>query len=124
MISMKKLAEELGKPLEQIEAVREAKLSSTQWSRRGRGISLTDEGEKTIRGHFVIPEAFPPKKKAFVKRPANNPRFVWCVIEGLEGTFPVAIPRRFHGKLVGKYITVDAISDNSGTTYRHEALGL
>ncbi len=124
MISQKKLAEELGKTLEEIEAVRLSKLSTTQWCKRGVGVSLTPEGSDIIRMHFLVPEAFPTKHKAFVREEARNPRFVWCNLDGLEGRFPVAIPKKFRGKLVGKYITVDRITDIHGTTYRHEALGL
>lgn len=123
MISVKILAEELGKTPEEIDTVRLTKLSTDQWARRGRGISITDDGAEIIRGHFDIPEIYPTKHKAYVKAECSNPRFVWCVIEGLEGKFPVYIPSRLRGKLVGKFITVDAITDAAGITYRHEALG-
>ena len=123
MISVKALAEELGKTVEEIDVVRGSKLSTKHWTRRGKGISLSDEGADIIRGHFDIPEAFPSKHRAFVKAEARNPSWVWCVLDGMEGRFPVAIPRRLRGKLVGKYITVDAITDINGTTFRHEALG-
>lgn len=123
MISVKALAEELGKTVEEIDQVRQSKLSASQWVRRGKGVSLSEAGAATIRGHFEVCEVYPAKLRAYVKAEAPNPRFVWCVFDGMEGRWPVAIPRRLHGKLLGKYITVDAITDINGTTYRHESLG-
>ena len=123
MISQKDLAQELGKSVKEIEEVRKAKLTASQWKRVGKGCVYTDGGADIIRGHFVVPEVFPVKRQAYVKGEANNPRFVWCVIDGMEGRFPVLIPRKLRGKLVGKYITVDAITDINGTSYRHESLG-
>jgi hypothetical protein len=123
MIAQKDLAAELGKTVKEIDTVRQAKLTRAQWKKVGKGMVYTEAGADIIRGHFVVPEIFPTKHKAYVKSQANNPRFVHCLIEGLEGRYPVLIPRKLRGKLVGKYITVDAITDINGTSYRHESLG-
>ena len=37
----------------------------------------------------------------------------------MEGKFPVIIPRRLSGKLDGKSIKVEAITDVTGTSYRY-----
>ena len=123
MKSIKRLAAELGKTPEEIEAIRKEKLSDKDWRKMAWGIAIMKSGEEIIRNNDIVPEIYPKKHRAWVKAPAKNPRFVWCLIDGIEGRHPVLIPRRFIGKLVGKYITVDEIRDINGVTYRHEALG-
>jgi len=60
--------------------------------------------------------------RAVVQSQARNPQWVFASIDGVEGKCVVAIPRRFTGKLDGKVINVEAIKDETGTTYRHEFL--
>jgi hypothetical protein len=40
-----------------------------------------------------------------------------------KGLVPVAVRPRDCDKLIGKPIFVDVITDEKGTTYRHEVLG-
>lgn len=65
-----------------------------------------------------------PKKTdiflAKVVQQAKNPQWVFCVAPGKDlGKIAVVIPRRFHGKLEGKFIQVEAISDSTGVSYRY-----
>jgi hypothetical protein len=78
-----------------------------------------------IKLSFDVPLAVPDKIRALVLMEARNPRWVYAKLEGHQGKVPVAIPRKLRGKLLGKRINVDAITDASGgTTYRHEMLGV
>jgi hypothetical protein len=44
-------------------------------------------------------------------------------LEHKDGKIPVKIGRKYRGKLIGKRIVIDAITDASGsTTYRHAEL--
>jgi hypothetical protein len=64
----------------------------------------------------VKEDVFPAK----VLQQAPNPQWVYCkAINKDLGKIAVVIPRRFTGKLVGKQILIEAISDNVGTTYRY-----
>lgn len=55
-----------------------------------------------------------------VLQQAPNPQWAYCVAIGKDlGKIPVVIPRRLTGKLIGKQILVEAITDNVGTTYRY-----
>lgn len=68
------------------------------------------------------PEAPPAVTKVFqavVMQQAPNPQWVYAKCPEVYGKMAVIIPRRLTGKLVGKRIYVEAISDASGTTYRH-----
>lgn len=74
----------------------------------------------------AIPESIPeaPKQtdvfKAKVLQQAKNPQWVFCVASGRDlGKINVAIPRRLTGKLVDKFIQVEAISDSTGISYRY-----
>lgn len=49
---------------------------------------------------------------------APNPQWIYCKAQDKEGKLPVIIPKRLSGKLVGKRVTVEAISDETGTSYR------
>jgi hypothetical protein len=55
-----------------------------------------------------------------VVKQCPNPNWVWALINGTKT--PVAIPSKLRGKLIGKTIPVHAITDASGTTYRHADL--
>jgi|DEB19_MinimDraft_3_1074340.scaffolds.fasta_scaffold114211_2 hypothetical protein len=57
---------------------------------------------------------------AKVVQQAKNPQWVFCVAPGKDlGKIAVAIPRRLSGKLEGKFIQVEAISDSTGVSYRY-----
>lgn len=74
----------------------------------------------------IIPAVEDPKQTdvftAKVLRQANNPQWVYCTAVGRDlGCIHVAIPRRLTQKLVNKNIEVEAITDQSGTSYRYVA---
>lgn len=54
-----------------------------------------------------------------VLQQANNPQWVYVIDPNGMGKLPVVIPRRLSGKLVGKQIFIEAISDSTGTTHRY-----
>lgn len=123
MIGMKKLAQELGKTIDEIDEVRKQKLGKKHWRKMSWGIAIMPAGEEIIRNNYIAPEIYPVKRLVFAKKQCANPRWLWCVIEGLEGRHQVLIPRRYIGKLLGKSFVADEIRDINGVTYRHEALG-
>jgi hypothetical protein len=72
----------------------------------------------------IVPVVEEPKQTdvftAKVLRQANNPQWVYCTAVGRDlGCIHVAIPRRLTQKLVNKNIQVEAITDQSGTSYRY-----
>ena len=50
---------------------------------------------------------------------AKNPQWVYVKINGIDGKHPAIIPKRLTGKLVGKSVKVEAITDDTGTSYRY-----
>ena len=58
--------------------------------------------------------------QAKVMQQAKNPQWVYCVAIGRDlGKIAVIIPRRLTDRLIGKVITIEAISDDIGTSYRY-----
>lgn len=119
------LAERLGKTVNELLKIKAAKLTEgVHYSGYGKNTYLSEEAVELIELSLEAPLAVPNKIRATVLMEARNPRWVYAKLEGHEGKVPVAIPRKLRGKLLGKRINVDAITDSSGgTTYRHEMLG-
>ena len=72
----------------------------------------------------VIESVEPPKKtsvfQAKVIQHARNPQWMYCVPFGdNDNKISVVVPKRFNGKLTGKVVYVEAITDASGVTYRY-----
>jgi hypothetical protein len=58
-----------------------------------------------------------------VVRPAANPSWAYVKIDGFNSLVPVAVPRRYRERIVGKVIPIEAISDATGeTTYRYDLM--
>lgn len=57
---------------------------------------------------------------AKVIQQAKNPQWAYCIAPGKNfGKIAVVIPRKLSGKLEGKLIQVEAISDSTGVSYRY-----
>lgn len=70
-----------------------------------------------------VPEPKPPEVSGIYEglciAQARNPQWVYVKLNNVEGRIPVVIPRRLSGKLEGKRIYVEAITDSTGTSYRY-----
>lgn len=102
--------------------LRDSKLDPAEWTGTGKNTWLTPEAAKKIELAVVIPPVVPDLLYGIALLQAPNPYIVYAKIEGIEGKHPVFIPRRLHGKLIGKRIPIHAITDAKGTTYRHAVL--
>jgi len=116
------LVKTLNRPFDELMTIKAEKLEHSEWTGTGRNTWLTPEGVEKMRLAVEIPLAVPVIVKGLCLHDAANPNWVYCKLDGLEGKKPVAIPRRFHGRLVGKTIPIHAISDATGTTFRHASL--
>lgn len=100
------------------------KLSEREVVREAGKVWVTPEGMDKLRLALSIPLAVPTRYKARVLQAANNPKWVYVKIDGMDNRHLCLMPRKLQGNvLAGKYIWVDAITDANGTTYRHEHLG-
>lgn len=123
MITIKELATELEKPIDELVKLKGEKLAKEHYQGFGRNTKFTEEGARLMRLAYEVPLAVPDRLYAVVIHEARNPRWVYAKIVGRDGKVPVTIPRRLRGKLEGKRIEIEAITDANGdTTYRHADL--
>lgn len=70
-----------------------------------------------------LPVPEPPKRTGIYEATcisqAQNPQWIYVKFMDIDGKHPVVIPRRLTGKLVGKRVHVEAITDATGTSYRY-----
>lgn len=119
------LADELGITNIQLSKLRDAKCAPGDYYVKDNRRWFTEAGADKLRLAKDVPLAVPDRIGGWVVRAAPNPRWVYAELDSEKGkVVPVAIPRRLHGRLIGKRITVDIIKDaEGGVSYRHESLG-
>lgn len=87
----------------------------------GNAYAITKRAAARIDHEINLPEELQQETlNAKFLHDANNKRYVFAQIEGVEGKQAVLIPRRFAGKLRNKNFKVERIEDNTGVSYRHE----
>lgn len=116
------LAKEMGIEVEELLARAQSVIRPGMSTGKGKNTWFTDEGADLIRQAEESPLTVSRIYHARGLHPAANPRWMMCVVEGVMGKVPVAIPRKLQGKLVNKPFMVEAIKDARGTTYRHAIL--
>ena len=95
------------------------KLPKGSLTGKGKNTWVNEEGTKILEASFCIEEIIPKHFKGIVLQEAPNPKWNYVKHPVLKKRVPVLIHRRWHGKLVGKEITFEAIEDTKGVTYRH-----
>lgn len=124
MKSIKKLAEELGKDIDELIKLRKEKVPKGHFTGYGKNTKLDEEGERLIRQALEAPLTVPDQLMGKVIADAQNNRWVWVKIDGRPNKHLCLIPRKLRGILVGKRISIHAITDaNGATTFRHALLG-
>lgn len=118
------LADKLGVPVNKLLEIKNLKLvKGEHYTGYGKNTYFTPKGVEEVELALEIPLAVPDKLNGTVLHPAKNPDWVMVKLEHTDGKIPVKIGRKFRGKLIGKRILIDAITDASGsTTYRHAEL--
>lgn len=116
------LAKKLGITWDEAQRLRDTKLKPDQWAGKGKNTWLTEEAVRMIALAVQVPPVVPDVLYGEVIMAAPNPNLVMVKLEGDYRKTPVFIPRRLHGRLIGKRIPIHAITDATGTTYRHAQL--
>ena len=95
------------------------KLSEEMITGKGKGTWINEEGGDILKESFDIPEIVPKHYKVKILRECPNKMFNWGYIKEIGKKVPVLIPRRFWGKLIGKFVTIECIKDDKGETFRY-----
>jgi hypothetical protein len=120
-IQITELAKELDYDIDKLIGLKMKKLGAEHFKGNGKNTWLTDEGADLLRLAVQVPLAVPNRLMGMVLHEARNPRWVFVKIDGKEGKHPVLIHRRYYGRMIGKRIAINQITDNKGTTYTHNA---
>lgn len=113
------LAEEYEVSFEEAMKIAQEKLPPDQVTGKGKLTWIGEEGQAIIGGAFMIDEIIPKYYKMKVLAECPNPRYNFAHCKEVGKRVPVLIPRRHQGKMVGKVITVEAVEDNTGVSYRY-----
>lgn len=123
MKTLKRVAREMGVSYDEALKLRDTRLTKQEWDLdKFKRVLVGPEAEEKLKLANAVPLAVPVVFKATVKKACPNPRYVEAILLPEQKKVFCAIPRRLCGRLIGKPITVHAITDAQGnTSYRHEA---
>jgi hypothetical protein len=113
------LAKELEVDFLTISTIIEENVSKDDISGKGKNTWLTEDAVSIVKDKLDIPELVPAYFVGKVTHQAPNPNYVYVYLKELSKKVPVIVPRRFKGKLSGKTIKVEEITDNAGSSYRY-----
>lgn len=95
------------------------KLSEEMITGKGKNTWINEEGVEILNEALEIPEIVPKHYRTKILKECPNKMFNWGHIKEIGKRVPVLIPRKFWGKLIGKYVTIECISDDTGESYRY-----
>jgi len=114
-----KLIEDYDVEFDEALQIAQDKLPREEITGKGKGTWINEEGVKILDEAFDIPEIVPKHIKVKMLSECPNRCYNWGYSKELGKKVPVLIPRRFYGALVGKTISVECITDDTGTSYRY-----
>lgn len=117
------LAVELDYDFNKLLKLKNEKLEPHEVTGTGKNTWVTPEGRAKLEVAVLAPPAVPNVLEGCVITTAPNRKWVYCKIEGIEGKHPVMISNKMVAeRYIGKKIPIHAITDKTGTTYRHASL--
>ena len=99
------------------------KLPEGSLTGKGKNTWVNEEGTAILEESFMIEEIIPKHYTGNVLNECPNPRYNYVFNKELGKRVPMLVPRKWQGRLIGKVITFEAISDHMGTSYRYVRKG-
>ncbi len=99
------------------------KLPEGSLTGKGKNTWVNEEGTAILEESFMIEEIIPKHYLGQVLGECPNPKYNYVFNKEIGKKIPMLVPRKWQGKLIGKVITFEAISDNTGTSYRYVRKG-
>jgi hypothetical protein len=118
-IRLTALAKECEEEFENAITIAHEKLPEEMITGKGKNTWITEEGADILRDALIIPEIVPKHYQVKILHECPNRCYNWGHSKEIGKKVPVLIPRRFWGRLIGKTVTVECISDNTGSSYRY-----
>jgi len=117
---LKTIAEEHEVELDYIVDLVEAKLPVHTITGTGYARWINEEGQELLTEAVDIPELTPKRYRGIVHSKAPNRSYVYVYIHEIQKKVPMVIARKFEDWLTkGKQVSVEAIQDDKGTSYRY-----
>ncbi len=86
----------------------------------GKARWINEEGQSMLEEAVDIPELTPKRYRGAVHSKAPNKSYIYVYIREIQKKVPVVIPRKFENHFTpGKNVNVEAITDETGTSYRY-----
>mgnify|MGYP003123406195 CR=1 FL=1 len=114
-----KIAEDHEIEFDEALRISEEKLPVGSLSGKGRNTWVNEEGTQILEESFMIEEIIPKHYEGNVLSECPNPKYNYVFSKDIGKRVPMLIPRKWQGKLVGKIVIFEAISDSTGTSYRY-----
>ena len=117
---LKTIAEEHKVELDYIVELVEAKLPVHTITGTGYARWINEEGQELLTQAVDVPELMPKRYRGIVHSKAPNRSYVYVYIHEIQKKVPMVIARKFENWLTkGKQVSVEAIQDDKGTSYRY-----
>jgi len=86
---------------------------------KGRNTWVSEEGTKILEDSLMIDEIIPKHFTGVILAECPNPKYNVFFSKEIGKRVNVLLPRKWQGKLIKKTITVEAIEDTKGVSYRY-----
>ena len=95
------------------------KLPEGSLTGKGKNTWVSEEGTKILEESLMIDEIIPKHYSGTVLAECPNPKYNVVFSKEIGKRVNVLLPRKWQGKLIKKIITIEAIEDTKGVTYRY-----
>ena len=117
---LKTIAAEHDVQVDEIVELVESKLPEHTVTGTGYARWINEEGQELLAEAVDIPELMPKRYRGIVHSKAPNRSYVYVYIHEIQKKVPMVIARKFEDWLTkGKQVSVEAIEDERGTSYRY-----
>jgi hypothetical protein len=86
---------------------------------KGRNTWVSEEGTRILEDSLMIDEIIPKHFTGVILAECPNPKYNVFFSKEIGKRVNVLLPRKWQGKLIKKIITVEAIEDTKGVSYRY-----
>ena len=114
-----KIAEEQEVEFEEAMRIATEKLPEGSLTGKGKNTWVNEEGTAILEESFMIDEIIPKHYIGKVLQECPNPKYNVVYNKEIGRRVNMLIPRKWHGRLVGKEVTFEAIEDTKGVSYRY-----